>query len=51
VHGTSDDLEPYVNLERAAAQLSDCVLIALPGMGHFAPWLWPEAVLGLLSGH
>jgi pimeloyl-ACP methyl ester carboxylesterase len=51
VHGTSDDLEPYANLERAAAQLSDCVLIALPGMGHFAPWLWPEAVLGLLSGH
>jgi pimeloyl-ACP methyl ester carboxylesterase len=51
VHGTIDDLEPYANLERAAAQLPDCVVIALPGMGHFAPWLWPDLVFSLLSGH
>lgn len=50
IHGTVDDLEPYVNLERLAAQLDDCVVVALPGMGHFGPWLWPDAVLGLLTG-
>ena len=51
IHGTIDDLEPYANLERAAALLADCVVIALPGMGHFGPWLWPDALLGLLAGH
>jgi pimeloyl-ACP methyl ester carboxylesterase len=51
VHGTIDDLEPYANLERAAAQLRDCVVVALPGMGHFAPWLWPDMLFALLSGH
>jgi pimeloyl-ACP methyl ester carboxylesterase len=51
VHGTIDDLEPYANLERAAARLADCVLVALPGMGHFGPWLWPDSVFGLMSGH
>lgn len=50
IHGTVDDLEPYVNLERLAAQLDDCIVVALPGMGHFGPWLWPDAVLGLLTG-
>lgn len=51
IHGTIDDLEPYANLERAAAQLSDCVIVALPGMGHFGPLLWPDALFGLLTGH
>lgn len=50
VHGTIDDLEPYTNLERLAARLDDCVVLALPGFGHFGPWLWPDAVLGLLTG-
>jgi pimeloyl-ACP methyl ester carboxylesterase len=51
IHGTKDDLEPYANLERAAAQIPDCVLVALNGMGHFGPWLFPDSVFGLLSGH
>lgn len=51
IHGTVDDLEPYANLERAAAALPDCVVVALPGMGHFGPWLWPDSIFGLLSGH
>lgn len=51
IHGTIDDLEPYANLQRAASQLPDCVVVALPGMGHFGPWLWPDAIFGLLTGH
>jgi pimeloyl-ACP methyl ester carboxylesterase len=51
IHGTIDNLEPYANLERAAAQLADCVVFALPGLGHFGPWLWPDSVFGLLTGH
>ena len=51
IHGTRDDLEPFANLERLAEQLDDCVVVALPGMGHFAAWLWPDAVFGLLTGH
>jgi pimeloyl-ACP methyl ester carboxylesterase len=51
VHGTIDDLEPYANLERAASQLPDCVVMTLPGMGHFGPWLWPDSIFGLLAGH
>ncbi len=51
IHGTIDDLEPYANLERAAADLADCVVVTLPGMGHFGPWLWPDSIFGLLSGH
>lgn len=50
IHGTIDDLEPYANLERVAARLPDCAVLALPGMGHFGPWLWPEVIFGLLSG-
>ena len=50
IHGTIDDLEPYANLERLQARLADCVLVALPGMGHFGPWLWPDAIFGLLTG-
>ena len=50
IHGTIDDLEPYANLERLAAQLADCAVVALPGMGHFGPWLWPDSIMGLLSG-
>jgi pimeloyl-ACP methyl ester carboxylesterase len=51
IHGTIDDLEPYANLERAASQLADCVVVALPQMGHFGPWLWPDTIFGLLAGH
>lgn len=50
VHGTIDDLEPYANLERLAARLAECAVVALPGMGHFGPWLWPDSILGLLIG-
>lgn len=50
VHGTADDLEPYANVERAAARLADCVVLTLPGLGHFAPWLWPDLAFALLSG-
>lgn len=50
IHGTIDDLEPYANLERLAAQLADCAVVALPGMGHFGPWLWPDSIMGLVSG-
>lgn len=50
MHGTLDDLEPYANLERLSEQLGDCVVVALPGMGHFGPWLWPDSVFGLLTG-
>jgi pimeloyl-ACP methyl ester carboxylesterase len=51
IHGTIDDLEPYANLQRASSHLADCVVIALPGLGHFGPWLWPDSFFGLLSGH
>jgi pimeloyl-ACP methyl ester carboxylesterase len=50
-HGTIDDLEPCANLERAAARLTDCVVVALPGMGHFGPWRWPDSLFGLVTGH
>ena len=50
IHGTIDDLEPYANVERMSARLHDCVVVALPGMGHFGPWLWPDAIFGLLTG-
>ena len=51
IHGTIDDLEPYANLERASARLTDCAIVALPGLGHFGPLLWPDSIFGLLSGH
>jgi pimeloyl-ACP methyl ester carboxylesterase len=50
IHGTIDDLEPYANVERLKHRLHDCVVVALPGMGHFGPWLWPDAIFGLLTG-
>jgi pimeloyl-ACP methyl ester carboxylesterase len=50
IHGTIDDLEPYANLERAAERLTDCAIVALPGRGHFGPFLWPDSIFGLLSG-
>jgi pimeloyl-ACP methyl ester carboxylesterase len=50
LHGVADDLEPLANLEKAARQLADCVIVTLPGMGHFGPWLWPDSILGLLTG-
>jgi pimeloyl-ACP methyl ester carboxylesterase len=49
VHGTSDDLEPFANLERLAEQLEDVAVIALQGMGHFGPWVWPDLILGLVA--
>lgn len=49
VHGTADDLEPFANLKRLAAQLDDVVILALDGMGHFGPWLWPQLLLALLD--
>jgi len=49
IHGTADDLEPFANLERLAAQLDDVVILALQGLGHFGPWLWPDLVLSLLD--
>jgi pimeloyl-ACP methyl ester carboxylesterase len=49
VHGTADDLEPWANVERMAAQLDDVVVMALQGMGHFGPWLWPDLILGLVA--
>jgi pimeloyl-ACP methyl ester carboxylesterase len=49
VHGTADDLEPFANLERLAARLDDVVVLALHGMGHFGPWVWPDLILGLVA--
>lgn len=49
IHGTEDVWEPYVNLQRLAARLDDIAVLALPGLGHFGAWLWPEVVLALLS--
>lgn len=48
IHGTADDLEPFANLERLAAQLDDVAILALQGMGHFGPFLWPDLILSLL---
>ena len=50
VHGEVDDLEPYANLRRLAPRLPDCQVLALPGLGHFGPFLWPDVVLGMLRG-
>lgn len=49
LYSSSDDLEPFVNLERLAAQLDDVVILALQGMGHFGPRLWPDLILSLLD--
>lgn len=49
VHGTADDLEPFANLERLAGRLDDVVVMALQGMGHFGPWVWPDLILGLVA--
>ena len=51
IHGTADDLEPFAAVERLAGLVDDCAVVALPGMGHFGPWLWPDSVFGLLTGH
>jgi hypothetical protein len=50
-HGTIDDLEPCANLERAASQLADCVVVARAQMGHCGPWLWPDTVFALPASH
>jgi pimeloyl-ACP methyl ester carboxylesterase len=49
VHGTNDDLEPIANRHRLAQRLDDVVVIALHGMGHFGPWVWPDLLLGLVA--
>ncbi len=49
VHGTADDFEPFANLERLGALLDDLAVVALPGMGHFGPWLWSDLILSLLG--
>lgn len=50
VHGTDDDLEPFANLLRLAERLEDCRVVALHGMKHFGPWLWPDLVPSLMRG-
>jgi pimeloyl-ACP methyl ester carboxylesterase len=50
VHGTIDDLEPYANLERLANKVADLQIVALPGLGHFGPWLWPDLGFAVLTG-
>jgi pimeloyl-ACP methyl ester carboxylesterase len=50
VHGTRDDLEPYANLQRLAALLPDVHVLTLDGLGHFAPWLWPDLWAALVVG-
>jgi pimeloyl-ACP methyl ester carboxylesterase len=48
IHGESDDLEPYVNVRRLATRLPGLRIIAMPDMGHFAPWVWPGIPLDVL---
>lgn len=50
VHGTIDDLEPYANLLRLERMLTDFAHLAIPGMGHFGPWVWPDLSFALLDG-
>lgn len=50
VHGTIDDLEPYANLLRLQPMLSDFAHLAIPGMGHFGPWVWPDLPFAVLDG-
>lgn len=50
LHGTDDDLEPYPNLQRLLRRLEDTSVITFPGMGHFAPWVWPGLVLDVVAG-
>lgn len=50
MHGSLDDWEPIINTRRLAARLHDVALLELHGLGHFGPWLWPDSVLGLLTG-
>jgi pimeloyl-ACP methyl ester carboxylesterase len=49
LHGEDDDLEPYANLRRLVPQLSDVAVLALPGMGHFGPWVWPGLAFALIA--
>ncbi|MDQ3155921.1 MAG: alpha/beta hydrolase [Actinomycetota bacterium] len=51
IHGEADDLEPYANVERLVPRLVDATLLALPGMGHLGPWLWPDVIMGILTGY
>ena len=50
LHGEDDDLEPYANLQRLVPRLRDVAVLALPGMGHFGPWVWPGLPFALIAG-
>lgn len=49
IHGDRDDLEPYANVQRLLPQLPRARSVVMPGLGHFAPWVWPELPLAILS--
>lgn len=49
VHGDHDDLEPCQNLQRLLPQLPDARAIVMPGLGHLAPWVWPELPFAVLE--
>jgi pimeloyl-ACP methyl ester carboxylesterase len=47
--GDRDDLEPYANVQRLLPQLPQARSVVMPGLGHFAPWVWPELPLAILN--
>lgn len=49
IHGVADDLEPYANLERLTEVVDDIAVLALPGLGHLGPWLWPDLPFVMLN--
>ena len=49
IHGGRDDLEPYANVQRLLPQLPQARSVVMPGLGHFAPWVWPELPLAILN--
>jgi pimeloyl-ACP methyl ester carboxylesterase len=46
-HGSRDDWEPLPNLRRILDGLDDVRLLVADGLNHFAPELYPDAVLAL----
>ena len=50
MHGGIDDWEPLINAQRLISRLPDAALLEVHETGHFGPWLWPDAVLGLITG-
>lgn len=49
IHGLADDLEPYANVERLIGIVDDIAVLALPGLGHLGPWLWPDLRFVMLN--